>query len=169
VERWCGPLLIAAAMIAPGCSALTMRGNPDKAAKALESSPEAREYEKLLQARRDNAIVLQINRDTAGGRVLPLPKNGEPVFLNDLLTQTGVGQKIGQMTLTVYRVPDRGGAPLKMQANWDANNNCVEPSTDYALRPGDRVVVENASTGLVDRVMQSIGPLGGYGTRPSDG
>jgi|GEM_PF-3774100 len=148
-----------------GCS-MFMGANGDTmaAAKPLEASEEVREYEKLVRARRENAIVLEVANDGAGGRVLPLPAGGQPVFLNDLLTQTGVAKKMGSMAITLYRIPERGGGLMPMKARWDADKNCVDPATDYALRAGDRVYVERASgSGLLDSILGALGPLGGFG------
>src|SRR6056297_1880791 len=54
-------------------------------------------YQKIRQAKLENAVVLEVLGDDQPIRVLPLPPGGRSVFVSALLKQTGVLEKLGSI------------------------------------------------------------------------
>lgn len=126
---------------------------------ALEGSSSAEAYKRLKQAKSQNAIVLQVDGDSMPIRVLPLPHDGQPVFVSDLLTQTGIQDKMGRVLVTVYRTGDDGFSSARMDVKFDDKGEKVRPECDYSLRAGDRIRIledpSNGLTGLLDQILPS--------------
>ncbi|MEM6364194.1 MAG: hypothetical protein AAF745_07200, partial [Planctomycetota bacterium] len=121
-------------------------------------------YQKVRQAKAENAIVLQLTGDDVPLRVLPLPPAGRgvigvdpsatdnfvtgldgaapSVFVSTLINQTGIGKKIGPMEATLFRHSTGHVNGIRMDVLFDGKD--VRPETDYALRAGDRLVIQSA-------------------------
>lgn len=108
---------------------------------ALQPSQSAETYQKIRQAKAQNAIVLQVVGDSEPIRVLPLPPGGESVFVSELFEQTGLGSRLGRsMKATLYRPSTKSLSGIRMQIDVESGGK-VTPSTDYSLRPGDRIEI----------------------------
>ena len=90
-------------------------------------------------------------------RVLPLPPEGQSVFVSTLLNDTGVLEKLGTIDATLYRNSPHTIGGIRMEVKMTPGHNAVRPESDYALRPGDRLHVRKvehaALTSLVSGVL----------------
>jgi len=115
-------------------------------------------YRGVQQAKANDSIVLQVVGDSTPVRVLPLPPDGTPVYVSELITQTGVLRKLGTVQATLFRYSPSviGGAPMDVRMNQTQDG--VRPECDYALRAGDRLRVRKTITApLLDLLQQSVG------------
>lgn len=115
-------------------------------------------YQRIRQAKAEGAVVLQVAGDEAPIRVLPLPESPRSVFVSELLTQTGVMKRFGRVDATLYRPSPESISGIRMDVQFDGDG-VVEPASDYALRPGDRLHVRkkasrNSIQGLVDMALK---------------
>lgn len=101
-------------------------------------------YQGTKQAKANGGIVLQVVGDETPVRVLPLPAEGQSVYVSQLLTQSGVKKQLGAVKATLFRhsTGSIGGMPMECKMTKDGEN--VRPESDYALQPGDRLRVEKA-------------------------
>ncbi|MEO1528297.1 MAG: hypothetical protein AAFX06_22980 [Planctomycetota bacterium] len=112
-------------------------------------------YQRVRQAKAQNSIVLQVQDDSSPIRVLPLPSDeqspGMPksAFVSELLTQTGLTKRLGSsLRATLYRPAPDSIQGIRMVVSF-REDGTIDPSTDYALQPGDRLhVTKRQSTGL---------------------
>jgi hypothetical protein len=114
-------------------------------------------YHAVRQARSENAVVLQVIGDDEPVRVLPLPAAGaRSVYISELLTQTGVLQKLDYIDATLYRhsTDSIGGIPMEVRMNEDRDG--VRPESDYALQAGDRVTVSKAAHPAMQSLVNAI-------------
>ena len=98
-------------------------------------------YHAVRQARGQGSMVLQVVGDSQPARTLPLPPGGQAVYLSQMLDQTGVAQKLGAMDVMLFRYSDQMPGGLRMKVTMDKDGGRVQPASDYALQPGDRVRV----------------------------
>ncbi|MEM6690685.1 MAG: hypothetical protein AAF664_14720, partial [Planctomycetota bacterium] len=115
-----------------------------------------RVYYATREASDRNAIVLQIIGDDSPVRVLPLPQDGTPVYVSQLVHQSGLGGKLGGLDLTLFRYSTGSVSGLPMECKIDRDARAVRPETDYALHAGDRLQVSEATLSfstLVNRVL----------------
>lgn len=102
-------------------------------------------YQKIRQAKAQNAVVLQVANDSEPIRVLPLPPGEKSAFVSELLTQTGLLSKLDSIEATVYRPTPDSIEGAKMVVHF-TDEDTIDPTTDYCLRPGDRIQVTQVST-----------------------
>lgn len=107
---------------------------------ATDGSMTMEAYEKIREAKAQNAVVLQVAGDEQPVRVLPLPEGEKSVFVSELLDQTGVIRRYGTVYATLYRQSPQSIAGIKMKIKI-TDDGKIDPSTDYGLRAGDRVQV----------------------------
>ena len=98
------------------------------------------------------------------------PEKGKPQAMERELTdqlhvqaaleQTGVAKKWARMNVEVYR-PLPSGGWHKMSLEFDREHHQVPPEYDYALLPGDRIVVVQDTSNIMDDIMErTLAPLG---------
>ena len=156
------PGAIATLMIL-NCGGCSMFSKPSKELvfdqrATLQGSDSSEAFQRVRQAKSQNALVLQVEGDTQPIRVLPLPPNGRPVFVGDLLKQTGIQEKMGRMIVTVYRPSPTDFAGAKMVVRFDDEGETVRPETDYSLQAGDRVKISKDTTTSLSKFIDQILP-----------
>lgn len=125
-------------------------------ATPLEANPQTKIFQRIKQAKSQNAIVLQIEGDAEPIRVLPLPPEGQSVNVSDLLEQTEVQRQVGRMQVRIYRDSPQQMDGIRMDVSLEGNR--VKPESDYALRPGDRILVRKDDTSVIDRMLDGVLP-----------
>jgi hypothetical protein len=81
--------------------------------------------------------------------------------LQDALTKSGAAGKLKRMELYVLRNPPGGGPRQRMTAEYDAAEKRVKWESDYAIYPGDHIVViEDTSSEFDDMISRLMGPFG---------
>ncbi|MGV3486827.1 MAG: hypothetical protein ACO1RT_20595 [Planctomycetaceae bacterium] len=144
-----------------GCSTLIKSASDTSLVQAasLQGSESAEVYKRIQQAKSQNSIVLQVTGDSQPIRVLPLPSDGTPVFVSDLLRQTGIQEKMGRMLVSVHRSSPVDYAGAKMEVRFDEEGESIRPETDYALQSGDRIKIakdpRTSFGNLMDRIIPS--------------
>ena len=126
------------------------------AAGGLAASGSEEVFQRIKQAKSQNSIVLQVDGDDEPVRVLPLPPEGRSVNVSDLLEQTGVASAFGGMQVRVYRDSPKQVGGVRMDVHFDGKQ--VRPESDYALRPGDRIVIRRDESTLVGRFLGGLVP-----------
>ena len=122
-----------------------------------QSSVGEQTYHSVRRARSENAIVLQVVGDEPTNRVLPLPPEGKTVYVSNLLKQSGVQKKLGNVEATLFRhsTDSIGGLPMAVKMSRDGQS--VLPDSDYALQAGDRLQVRKANLELKGLVNTFLG------------
>ena len=78
-----------------------------------------------------------------------------PHTVQTALEQSGAIKKYRNMNVTIWRVVEETGQPLKMATRYEPRKKAITPDQDYALMPGDRIVVEMTSNSLIDKMVDS--------------
>ena len=81
----------------------------------------------------------------------------EAMHVQDLLEQTGLTRRFRRMELHLMRPTGADMAKMRVQFSHQAGR--VDPLFDYALRPGDHVVVIEDTSTVLDDMLQSLNPL----------
>jgi hypothetical protein len=106
-------------------------------------------YQAVRQAKAENGVVLQVIGDGIPARVLPLPPGTHSVYVSELLTQTGVLEKLENVDATLFRssTDSIGGIPMEVRMSKDGKS--VRPESDYSLQAGDRLMVSKGANPAV--------------------
>jgi hypothetical protein len=84
----------------------------------------------------------------------------EPIHVQTAIEQTGAAKKFARADIALFR-PLPSGGWHKMALEYDRETHSVPPEFDYAVLPGDRIVVTEDTTTVFDDVMQrALKPLG---------
>src|SRR5262245_38315954 len=98
------------------------------------------------------------------------PEKGKPqsvektladqTYIQTALDQTGAGKKFDRANIEVFRPLPNGGWH-KMNLELDKDTHRVPPEYDYAVLPGDRIVVIEDPTTIIDDITErALKPLG---------
>lgn len=79
----------------------------------------------------------------------------EQTTVQTALENSGAIRKYRDMDVSILRIVEETGKPLKMVVDYRSAKKSVRPEQDYALLPGDRVLVEAQQNSLLDRLSGS--------------
>ncbi len=127
-----------------GCSSIPKLGKSDLPAEvAQEAEPQA-------------TYVVEMN-PRFGKKIVYNGQITEPIRVQDALELSGAAKKFSEMSVDLYRrVPNN--IPLKLAVEFKKGKK-VRYEQDYALHPGDRIVVTPNSESPMDKVLGQV--LGG--------
>lgn len=154
-------LLLAAvsclAVLASGCSTV---GPSD--AGVLELPGQA--AESLADSRQPagGLITTEIRRARKQPEIAKMPLRGV-IRVQQALDQIGATKRFRRMDIQVMRPV--GGARQKLEVKYDHKSRSVDPVYDYALHPGDHLVVTEDTTTAFDDMLQSLTGSVGLATR----
>jgi hypothetical protein len=104
-------------------------------------------------------FVVEIRPDKGKPRAVEKPL-ADQTYVQTALEQTGALKKFDRATVEIYR-PLPSGGWHKMSLEFDHESHRVPPEYDYAVLPGDRIVVTEDTTTIMDDVMErALKPLG---------
>jgi hypothetical protein len=141
--------LILVSLTGGGCATLTKLPGLGKA----ETKPPAPQI-KPGQA----TVKMKIESGSDEPRRIRLPL-GEGMLIEDALKGVGLTREFSDMSLLVFRtLPD--GKKMKLEVHYDKSKNRVVPAYNYALLPGDLILVKRKTTSPLDGLLDAInGPL----------
>lgn len=148
----------------PGADSSKSRYVPVGQDVTLQSSGFTQDvYQAVRKAKQTNSIVLQVYEDSEAIRILPLPSTEGSsaltsnagttgsIFTSTLLKQTGVLKKYGKVQVAVFRASPASFEGIRMDVMFaPGSNREIRPESDYALHPGDRIVVRKDDRMSVD-------------------
>jgi hypothetical protein len=91
----------------------------------------------------------------------------EPTTVQQMLVQSGGLKKYRRVEVEVIRQRPTGGGHFTIPCEYDRETKQIDPANDYALMPGDRVVIKEDTSTLIDDLMRSAG--GNLGKRFTTG
>jgi hypothetical protein len=84
----------------------------------------------------------------------------EPIHVQTAMEQTGALKKFDRSMISIYRQLPNGGVH-KMDLEFDREQKRIAPEYDYAILPGDRIIVTEDPRNMMDDVMErALKPLG---------
>jgi hypothetical protein len=84
----------------------------------------------------------------------------EPIHIQTALEQSGAIKKFERCDIEVYR-PLPAGGWHKMKLEFDRDSKRIPPEYDYAILPGDRIIVTEDTTTIIDDITErALRPLG---------
>jgi hypothetical protein len=149
--------VLLACWLLTGCSALQL--DPSATDLALTASTDT----KAAQAVAPSQVVkVQIR---AAGRSPEVQEISwrEGMFIGDALDETGLTRRFRRMDLHLLRYNAHGLA--KMDSRYEHKLAKVHPRFDYALHPGDHLVVTEDTTTVLHDMLNSLVPFAGPASR----
>lgn len=78
-----------------------------------------------------------------------------PITVQTALEQSGAIGKYRNMDVSILRIVEETGRPLKMVVDYMPSKKMVRPEQDYAIMPGDRIIVQPQQNGMLERLSSS--------------
>ncbi len=134
-----------------GCSMFKEHASPKLSAEVTPGpapdAPPAAKY--VVEIREDKKKPQAVEKTLA-----------DSTHMQTALEQTGALKKFDRATVVVYR-PLPSGGWHKMQLEFDYDTKRIPPEFDYAVLPGDRIIVtEDTTTIMDDFTERALRPLG---------
>ena len=108
------------------------------------------------------AVIVEIRSDAAAPAAVPIAHE-DGMLVQDALVKSGALKRFSRMDVSLVRPRPDGKGPHKMEVTYDGKVRRVSPGSDYALLPGDRVVVvEDTRTEFDDMVDKIVGPFAAF-------
>ena len=79
-----------------------------------------------------------------------------PLTVQNALDRSGATEKFRGMQIGLFRVVKETGRNLKLPVSYTFRTKQVAAAQDYALHPGDRILIEAKSNSPLDKVMDSL-------------
>lgn len=85
-------------------------------------------------------VVLEVRADERHLESIPLPTD-RGVFVEELVQQAGLHEKLGFMSISIMRPNGPGSPPIRLDTKIDGKGKAVSVGRNYALLPGDHLIV----------------------------
>ena len=86
--------------------------------------------------------------------------------MEDALRKSGATKRFRRMMVNVVRATPDGQNRVAMKAAYDREKRRIDPATNYALHPGDRVIIsEDSSSHISEAMGDALGPFGSLVSR----
>ena len=103
-------------------------------------------------------VTVEIRPHDKQPKVMQMPLSGD-TYVQDAVDQSRTVKRLRRVHVEIRRMTDNGQR-IKLQCQWDLKTKRIKPESDYALQPGDHVVIsEDTSTMVDDMFKQVTGPL----------
>ena len=89
---------------------------------------------------RGPSVVLEVRGDGNHLETIPLPKD-KPVFIEDLVGQAQLPDKLGQLSISIMRPNGPGLPPVRLDVQTDSKGKATSPGQNYAVLPSDHIIV----------------------------
>jgi hypothetical protein len=143
-------LTIALIAVLPGCQSISSDlamlfgdGTGTLTKTPAPSDPSAPKY------------FVELREDGKQSQLQQFPLTGD-LYVQQVLQQSGALQKFRRIKVEIYRqLPGGGGHRLDIP--FDRAKRQVPPGRDYAIHPGDRIVVTKDTSTILDDMLESLG------------
>jgi len=77
------------------------------------------------------------------------------ITVQTALERSGAVNRYRHMEISVLRIVEETGRPIKMVVDYQPSKKSVRPEQDYAILPGDRIVIQPQQNGMLERLTSS--------------
>lgn len=121
----------------------------------------------LLTGNRGKGLPNQVDRDYEGKSYVVIITRGEKksrhqmvweegLFLQDVLNRSGVRRQFNKMLVEIKRPRQDGVQTIPMKAKFQDRKKLLTMETNYAVHPGDFVMITDVSKSAIDQLVDSV-------------
>ena len=151
------------ALMLSGCS-LVPGFASGKSDGLVEATGFVDHFQAASEAKQNNSVVLQVIGSKSPAKIIPLPQNGQPVYISTLLKQSGLNEEFRRMNAKLHRNGTDAISGVKMGVRFIPKTNQVAPEYDYVLQPGDRLEVVEVDVSPFEGLTDMMSPGSGRRT-----
>ncbi len=140
-----------------GCSSILgdrskepIKGVDTKAMRAAGYSFDERGAQRTLPTGDGSpAVVLEIRDRKRHFERVPLPVD-KPTLVQDIVDDAKLVDRLGRIHVTILRPTGKNSPPVRMVADFDNDTKRIVPSQNYAVQPGDNILIEPDTRSWLD-------------------
>ncbi|MCY2975385.1 MAG: hypothetical protein NTW52_12045 [Planctomycetota bacterium] len=103
------------------------------------------------------SVVLEVRDGKRHMERIPMTPD-KPLFIQDVIHDAKLEDKLGQIKVSVLRPTGDSTPPIRMEVDMERGGKGVVKWQNYALQPGDQIVVSKDTSTWMDGVMSSVIP-----------
>lgn len=103
------------------------------------------------------SVVLEVRDGKKHVERIPLSLD-KPTFVQDIVEDAKLYDRLGAINVTILRPTGGMNPPIRMEADFDYNTKGIVKWQNYALQPGDQIVVSRDNRSWLDTVSANIMP-----------
>ncbi len=138
---WLLAIVLLALSVSGGCSLLT----PRSATEEMDRAANAPTYKVIF------ANNLGGDPEIFTGRLT------RPITVHEALVESGATQRYRSMLVDLARAVPEQNQVLKLPITWDTETDHVLEEQNYAVHPGDEILVRRDNAGPFDAIFPSLG------------
>jgi len=97
-------------------------------------------------------VILEVRGDERHLEAIPL-SHDRPVFIEDIVHQARLHERIGGLFISIMRPDGQGGPPVRLEVQTDDKGRATNAGHNYALLPGDHIVVNSDNRSGFERMI----------------
>jgi len=94
-------------------------------------------------------VILEVRSDERHLETIPLTDKG--MFIEDLVQQAKLHETFGVLNISIMRPNGEGAPPVRLDLTTNDEGKATNVGQNYALRPGDHIIVLNDDRTYVER------------------
>lgn len=104
-------------------------------------------------------VILEVHPDKGESKLVEQALQ-QPMSVQQMLVDSGMSKKFRRMNVDLVRPLPTGGYH-KIALHFDRDSKRISTESDYALQPGDRLIIVEDTTTMLDDMIQKAGqPFG---------
>ena len=103
------------------------------------------------------SVVLEVRDGKRHLEKIPMTPD-KPLFIQDVIHDAKLEEKLGQIKVAVLRPSGDSNPPIRMEVDMERGGKGVVKWQNYALQPGDQIVVSRDTSTWMDGIMSSVIP-----------
>lgn len=157
IRLFAGCCVLSVALLATGCT-----GNPFKSSSLTttdDALASAAAEQDSGNAGDVQAPKYRVTIFATGAK--PAPRDmvfSGGLTLNDAIDRSGARDQFGRMKVDLIRT-GKEGVRHKLEVKLNSGGNRIEPLYDYAVRPGDHIMITQDNTTDLSRMMDELNPF----------
>lgn len=102
------------------------------------------------------SVVLEVRGEGKSRHVerIPLPLD-RGVFIEEIVQQAKLHERIGKLQVNIMRPNGEGAPPVRLELYTDEEGRSTNLGTNYALLPGDHIIVNEDKTSALSKIFVS--------------
>jgi hypothetical protein len=99
-------------------------------------------------------VILEVRDGKKHLESIPLPMD-RAVFIEDIVQEARLHDRFGNLVISIMRPTELGGPPVRLDVQIDSSGKAANAGQNYALMPGDHIVVNSDNRSSLERFIDT--------------
>ena len=154
IRLGCGMLAVSLVILGSGCSSVSSSSFANPFESLMPKSAESTTAQQMPREGSKNLCTVEFRTRYKQPQVIQIPIT-DGMCVQDALKTSGAQKRFSRMDVELARQVPKSGW-LKMEVNYDNSKRTVESAFDYAIHPGDRLIITEDNSTTIDRMLTKM-------------